>query len=704
MEPPAPLAVAGSYASPAATCDVVMRGGVTSGVVYPWAVCELARHYRLVRVGGTSAGAVAAAASAAAEHGRHGGASGRGGFPVLARLPGDLASARRGRSRLSTLFAPQRATAPLLRLLLAVLAAREAGSLAARARATLTGVGAAAVAPGGWWRLLLGALPGLVLLAVAAAGGASAATAVLVAVVGVLVLLAGTAAGAAAVHLRALRVAVPANLYGVCSGMPSGDAPDDDRDDDRVLAPWLTDLLDEAAGLPEGAGPLTFGHLWAGPGAEPLTGLEEAPADAAVRLEVVTTSVTHGRPVRMPLGARRDGVPPLYVDPAELRRLLPERVVAWVEEHPPPLPEDPAERLERRARDALARPLVPLPASADLPVALAVRTSLSYPLLVSAVPFHVLDLEEGAGALRRVAAAVDDVLSSATSSRSSGAPGSEPGEEDPLGAVLVRLPGEVLPTRRVWTTDGGVTSNFPVQVFDAFAPSRPTFGITLRPQRPGSPMGGPLDPGAPGPADDALAPVLHPLEPGADGSPAGVLRFAGAVLSTMQDWSDTVQLPLPGVRDRVAQVEVPSGDGGWDLRMPPEAIARLAGRGREAGVALRERFTTAGASGWTGWETHRWTRLRASLPLLEEAAGELVAALDPATAGPGEQDLREMLRLPPEEVPVHPWTGRSQRRRAQQALAGLLESSPAGVPPEDRLGAGAPQPPLALRYGPRDGV
>ena len=54
------------YSGPSRTCDIVMKGGITSGVVYPHAICELARTYRFVDVGGTSAGAIAAAAAAAA--------------------------------------------------------------------------------------------------------------------------------------------------------------------------------------------------------------------------------------------------------------------------------------------------------------------------------------------------------------------------------------------------------------------------------------------------------------------------------------------------------------------------------------------------------------------------------------------------------------------------------------------------------------
>src|SRR6187399_3344956 len=58
------------YASPTRECDIVMKGGITSGVIYPLAVCELAGVYRLRNIGGTSAGAIAAAAAAAAEYGR----------------------------------------------------------------------------------------------------------------------------------------------------------------------------------------------------------------------------------------------------------------------------------------------------------------------------------------------------------------------------------------------------------------------------------------------------------------------------------------------------------------------------------------------------------------------------------------------------------------------------------------------------------
>src|ERR1700710_2223023 len=88
---------------PLLECDLVMKGGITSGVVYPLAVCELAKVYRLRSVGGSSAGAIAAPAAGAAARGRA-----NGGFERLATLPHDLTEIVQGReSRLFTLFQPQ---------------------------------------------------------------------------------------------------------------------------------------------------------------------------------------------------------------------------------------------------------------------------------------------------------------------------------------------------------------------------------------------------------------------------------------------------------------------------------------------------------------------------------------------------------------------------------------------------------------------
>src|SRR5680860_1364155 len=54
-------------------CDLVMRGGITSGIVYPRAIAKLADTYDFRSIGGTAAGAIAAAGTAAAADGaKHG--------------------------------------------------------------------------------------------------------------------------------------------------------------------------------------------------------------------------------------------------------------------------------------------------------------------------------------------------------------------------------------------------------------------------------------------------------------------------------------------------------------------------------------------------------------------------------------------------------------------------------------------------------
>lgn len=50
--------------------DVVMKGRISSGIVYPGLICTLAERYQFQSIGGTSAGAIAAALTAAAEFAR----------------------------------------------------------------------------------------------------------------------------------------------------------------------------------------------------------------------------------------------------------------------------------------------------------------------------------------------------------------------------------------------------------------------------------------------------------------------------------------------------------------------------------------------------------------------------------------------------------------------------------------------------------
>src|SRR2546421_12398885 len=88
-------------------CDLVLKGGITSGIVYPPLVIKLHRDgYSFRSVGGTSAGAIAAATTAAAECGK-----GSGGFEKLEKVREWLGGDR----NLLKLLQASRRTAPLLR-------------------------------------------------------------------------------------------------------------------------------------------------------------------------------------------------------------------------------------------------------------------------------------------------------------------------------------------------------------------------------------------------------------------------------------------------------------------------------------------------------------------------------------------------------------------------------------------------------------
>lgn len=714
-----------AYAAPVATCDVVMKGGITSGIVYPWTVCELATRYRLVNVGGTSAGAIAAAAAAAAEYGRR---SEQGGFVALARLPGELgATTRNGLSRLFSLFQPQAATAPLFALMTTSMSGGGGGS---RSRTAVRGLRAAVGVPGGWWRLALGALPGLILLVAAGGRGlpallsllalvavaalvrtswtltrgrsrvaVSAALAVTalvmvvavsdtpsdvaVALIGWLVLAVGLAGGTAWVLSRTLLREVPANLYGLCTGMDGAGAAGL-----TALTPWLTEVLDEAAGLGEGKEPLTFGHLWAGPDAERVAA-SPRPRRPAINLEVMTTCVTRGRPYRIPFETSG-----LYFDAVEMRRLFPEEVVAWMEQHPAPPSGGRVERLRRRVVDALVAPLLPLPAPSDLPVVVAARMSLSFPVLISAVPLHAVDRVTNVASLDRLAVAVRDA-----------AAGSPEGLDEEVAAEALqrlRSDGVVLGADRLWFSDGGITSNFPIHFFDSFAPRRPTFGVNLRPHHPAFP---------PVPGDETSS-VYLPGDNASGRSQAPnlfesegrtLVGFLKAILDTMQNWNDLMQLPLPGFRDRIAHVGLSADEGGMNLTMPPERIAALATRGRCAGEALRVRFSTVQETGWTGWENHRWVRLRSNLSLLEAAADQLQASLGQAGQHPdGTRHLRDLLDLGIGGAPSYQWSNDGQRQRALAAVEQILSVATDGVPDTQLLSGDSPRPQPTLRIVPRE--
>lgn len=339
--------------SPERYCDIVMKGGITSGVVYPPAVVELAKTYTFRNIGGTSAGAIAAAFTAAAEYGRQ---TGSDGFARVAELPEWLGAKATNKkdSNLFYLFQPQPQTKPLFRILMAGIGNKTAKPI----RILLAIIVNFPV------YALSGALPGLLLAYLAFASYAessrflvfaSGLAAALLVIVGVIAL------SVLGVYRRVMN-AIPKSGFGICSGLvqsktSSGPLP---------LTPWLSRLINRLAGMDEQGSPLTFGHLW-----QQTQGSDER----KINLQMMTTNLTHGRPYRLPFDENV-----FYFHPKEFREFFPEEVVRWMEQHP----------RETDNPDKYA-PLRPLPAGAEFPVVVATRLSLSFPFLLSAIPLYAVD-------------------------------------------------------------------------------------------------------------------------------------------------------------------------------------------------------------------------------------------------------------------------------------------------------------------------
>ena len=578
-----------AYTGDLPNCDIVMKGGITSGIVYPLAVCELATQYRFRSVGGTSAGAIAAVATVAAELGRRNG-SGRG-FATLACLPQKL-GAKPGPSAgaapgdpppLLELFQPH----PRLRGLFSLVLAAMQPGWTRLPRIVLTLL---RFYPFG----LLGLGPGLLLWFSSA--NESGVWRVLGYVNAVLALAVGFIIVNAILVFRHGFRSLPGNDFGLCTGMgvPGARAP--------ALTEWMTDYLDvlsgkfDASRSADDRPPLTFADLWGT--ADPLVPHE-------LDLKVITTNLTLGKPFSIPFETRE-----LYFHPADFRKLFPERVVRWMEAHARPSPTAD----EKFA--ALGLKALPLPG--DLPVVVAARMSLSFPVLFSAVPLYSVDRTR-------------------------------------------RNPADQRP-ERTWFSDGGLTSNFPVHFFDAPLPRWPTFAINLRPFH--------LDfPKHPDEHENAWVALYanqgkrewwRRLTDPPNARPQSALvglwdwltgfghsrflaRFLGAIWNATQNWGDNSLVGMPGFRDRIAHVSLDGKEGGLNLNMEPPTITALSVRGWWAARKLWTKFQTPSDDPYfLNWEHHRWVRYHNTLMALQRWLGRLFRGFDhPAGQDPPYPQLIE---------------------------------------------------------------
>jgi predicted acylesterase/phospholipase RssA len=636
-------------------CDLVMKGGITSGIVYPLAACELARQYRFRSIGGSSAGAIGAVMVAAAEHGRD-----SGGFRRLAELPvklgprlGDMFTAgpsthtaltvlkgwlqpdqpvrQRVGHVLGTLVGAQRR--PFVVGLVGVLLVGVAGALLA---------GGLPSNGGDWIRLALFALVLVLPVAIGAA------------------LLIATIA-----EVQSSRANLATQGFGICIGSDGRNAHMSRGAEPGPFTDWMTAELDRIAGVD---GPLTIGDL-RGPD----------PDNPELELQVMTTNLTFGRPQTFPFEQRTYLFDPkeleVYFPPKVIEHLLQGQRPATTRDGQPLLAEEaavtpprttdtergrhtnPARRLLNAGSGAVLRligwsiptrrpdpdsgdaphPLYWLPPADDLPVILAARVSLSFPALISAVPLWAVDYTDNIGT-----------------------------DDKPTYRA-----------KRCWMTDGGLTANFPVHFFDSPLPSRPTFAIDLQSYPDRYPD---QDVYYPGPSQRGLRPRFRTI--------TSMQGFAAALLDTMQYWADNAQATLPGYRDRIVQVRLRSDEGGMNLQMPDKVVRRTAEKGRQAAELLREQFD---------FDDHRWIRYLTVISRMQHAVDRMESRWDHDLPG-GSSGYHDFVLNRASEPPFSRTT--TWRSDAVARTGSLLSFATCTSSEPDFL-AEAPKPDPDLRITPR---
>lgn len=697
------------YTHPTRECDLVMKGGVTSGIVYPTAILKLAGEgqYRFRNIGGTSAGAIAAAVAAAAEYGRE-----QAGFEKLEQLSATLGQP----GFLLRLFQPDPELKPLMYVLLALLdklppelkTQLEDRHLPASVTQPViqrlpilqrlqTFVSAVrlfhpkAANQGAEWGMVIGGTLALILVAIPTLicfmgaqtrGSLFSLWGFLVwfIVLGGLFSAVGYWVGIAIsgiVHLsRDLFHQVPQTLFGLCLGhqLEANGTPNPDS---TVLTDWLCAQLNDLAGKPKTATPLTFGELYHKP-YSPLPNQPHWQPPFHINLKMVTSNLSQSQPYTLPFA---EGHGFLFCA-TEFRQLFPGHVVTYLIEQ------------QGACRYRLPPDFHLLPDPEHLPVIVATRLSLSFPLLVSAVPLYTI---------RRTAI-----------------------EQRSMNEPLTLQPSDL---QKHWFSDGGICSNFPIHFFDAWLPSRPTFGINLETiavdqghpptvdfnptihERHLSPVSVPGDPSSmasrtPSSVPDVYlpAPDAEPLSTWTDlidqTGRNSLLTFVRQIFQTAQGYRDTTQSYLPGYRERIVQIRLARNEGGLNLAMNPDTIERVMQKGSRAGQLLND----------FDFPRHKWVRFRVLMGVLENKLQEVYQAAlrpDPQSGSEdvfGTQALIAAAHDPHNPYPF-PYPTAAHQRKAAECAERMRESielcwNEGSSPPSPSLADVAPLPKPVLRTMP----
>ena len=538
-------------------CDLVMCGGITSGIVYPLAVAELSKTYDFRSIGGTSAGALAAVVTAAAAHGRRTGKN-PAAFDKIADIPKVLASpGARGGTVLESLFVAQPGLERVFRIVKAFIAPTPE-----QATMATTGLAYLAFVRSYPSFAFLGLLPGSVVCIASAAACGDLAQGfwlklllTLAIAVGIVVALLGAGLVSALAAGRDVAKLLPGNMYGLCAGLPP-----EGQSDPTQLTAWLHEQIQGAAGLPSDD-VLTVGDLASHDHPRPIA------------LNLITSNVTLCRSSMFPVLENQDLGDEIYFLREDLAQLLPAKVVDHMV----------TESQGRQIKSG--KTYYRLPARDKLPVVFGARISLSFPFLLAAFPLYHRDWSAK--------------------------------NDEPL-------------LRRCWYSDGGLTSNFPIHLFDSPIPMRPTFAINLVA----------ADPALRGTREapwDYISMATRNEQRGlevfnafdekaATAKSPPVIGFVWALINTARKWQDSQLILMPGYQDRIVNVHLDEQDeGGYRLNMPKETVLRVSARGGKAGELLAARFSGkaicdpryADKPIELNWENHRRVRFRATFAALE---------------------------------------------------------------------------------------
>ncbi|MGA8574861.1 MAG: patatin-like phospholipase family protein [Candidatus Cybelea sp.] len=565
-----------------------MKGGVTSGIVYPRTLCHLATQFNLRNIGGTSVGAIAASIVAAAEYQRRKTGSAAG-YLAFAKVPEFLARD----DSLIRLFAADATAAPLVRIGLKFI-----GSAPLWKRLFSVTFG---LIKEYWLKALVPVLalaycflaPDLFAAMPGPRSGIAASWALLthaIVPVGILaffflLILLSFA------FLQCWSV-LTKNDYGFCHAYDPGaaasfqasltrltssekDISDLEAGDTPPLFNWLEAYIAHAAGRTMDDPPLTIGDLRTVKFPEWFTD----DGQPSIDFQTVTTCLTLGRPFGLPFDSERAGHrtglpnrrpdrPKLYFLESDLRKYFSDSVLAHLKAKG-----DKADDVS--PVDDRGNPLGDVyrfPTGEDLPLVVAVRMSMSFPILFCAVRLWA---------------------------------------QSPDGRSL----------RPMWFSDGGLSSNFPIHLFDSPLPRWPTFALDLldggTAQRVSE--GKVIVPVPPSDAflesDDSKVPLesSYPLSgPGGRGS---LLQFASAMLDAIRTWQDSILGALPGNASRTIGIRLPQDEGGLNLTMTRDQVLDLIARGDLAGSTLTKLFVPDEPEHYDtpAWRTQRWLRFLATM-------------------------------------------------------------------------------------------